>query len=158
MCWKLGPALATGCTVVLKTSEKTPLTALAICKLIGECGFPAGVINVISGFGAAAGQPLACHPHVDKIAFTGSTGVGHLIQKLAGESNLKRVSLELGGKSPHIIFDDADVDQAVNAVQHGLLFNQGECCIAGSRIFVHKDIYAEFVKKLVEVQTGIKGI
>lgn len=156
MIWKLGPSLASGCTVVLKTSEKTPLTALAICKLVEEAGFPKGVINVLSGFGPTAGQPLACHPHIDKIAFTGSTATARMIQKCAIESNLKRVTLELGGKSPHIIFDDADLDQAVNDVQHGLFFNQGECCIAGSRIFVHKDIYAEFVKKLLEVQAGIK--
>ena len=148
MAWKLGPALATGCTIVMKTSEKTPLTALAICKLVAECGFPKGVINVLSGFGQTAGAPIAMHPRVDKVAFTGSTGVGHLIQKMAAESNLKRVSLELGGKSPHIIFDDADLDEAIAAVHNGLFFNQGECCIAGSRVYVQSGIYAAFIKKV----------
>lgn len=150
LCWKWGPALATGCTVVMKTSEKTPLTALAICKLVEGCGFPKGVVNVLSGHGKPAGEPLARHMDVSKIAFTGSTAVGHLIQKFAAESNLKRVSLELGGKSPNIIFDDADLDQAIASAQVGLFLNQGQCCCAGSRLFVQDTIYDKFVARAVE--------
>ena len=152
------PALATGCTTVMKTSEKTPLTALAICKLVQAAGFPAGVINVISGFGPTAGAPLARHMDVNKIAFTGSTKVGKLIQRMSAESNLKRVTLELGGKSANIIFDDADMDQALNAAHVGLFLNQGQCCIAGTRIFVHEKIYDEFVAKAVaKARTAVVG-
>lgn len=148
--WKLGPALATGCTVVMKTSEKTPLTALHVSKLIKEAGFPAGVVNTLSGFGVTAGARLAKHPEVDKIAFTGSTAVGHLIAKFAAESNLKRVTLELGGKSPVIVCDDADLDVAVGATHVGLFLNQGQCCCAGSRVFVQDTIYDKFVARMVE--------
>jgi len=124
--WKISPALAAGCTVVVKTSEKTPLSALAVCRLIVEAGFPKGVINVLSGFGPTAGAPLASHMDVDKVAFTGSTAVGHQIMKMAAESNLKRVTLELGGKSPMIIFDDADLDEAVRATNTGIFMNHGQ--------------------------------
>lgn len=149
--WKLGPALATGCTVVMKTSEKTPLSALHVCKLIAEAGFPAGVVNVLSGFGPTAGQAIARHPDIDKVAFTGSTGVGKLIMKYSGESNLKKVSLELGGKSPMIVLDDCDIEQAVKASHIGLFLNHGQCCCAGSRLFVQAGIYDEFVKKAAEM-------
>jgi len=143
--WKLGPALATGCTVVMKTSEKTPLSALAICRLIKEVGYPKGVVNIVSGFGPTAGSPIALHMDVDKIAFTGSSPVGHKIMEMAAQSNLKRVSLELGGKSPLIVLPDADLDQAVAAAHIGLFLNMGQCCCASSRVFVHDDIYDKFV-------------
>lgn len=154
--WKLAPVLATGCTVVMKTSEKTPLTALYVSKLIKEAGFPAGVVNTLSGFGPTAGAHLAKHPEVDKVAFTGSTAVGHLIEKMAAESNLKRVTLELGGKSPVIVCDDADLDVAVDACHVGLFLNQGQCCCAGSRIFVHQGVYDKFVEKVVAKAKAIK--
>jgi aldehyde dehydrogenase (NAD+) len=154
--WKLGPALAAGCTVVMKTSEKTPLTALHVAKLIKEAGFPAGVVNILSGYGPTAGAHLAKHPEVDKVAFTGSTAVGHAIEKMAAESNLKRVTLELGGKSPVIVCDDADLDVAVDVCHVGLFLNQGQCCCAGSRIFVQDTIYDKFVEKAVEKAKAIK--
>lgn len=124
--WKIAPALAAGCTLVIKTSEKTPLSALAVCKLVNEAGFPKGVLNVLSGFGPSAGAALARHMDVDKVAFTGSTAVGHQIMKMAAETNLKRVTLELGGKSPMIVFDDADLDEAVRAVNTGIFLNHGQ--------------------------------
>jgi len=144
--WKLGPALATGCTVVMKSSEKTPLTALMLCDLIREAGYPAGVVNMLSGYGPGCGEHIVNHPLVDKIAFTGSTATGRLIAASAGR-NLKRCSLELGGKSPLIIFPDANVDLAVHVAQIGIFLNSGQCCIAGSRVFVHEDIYDEFIGK-----------
>jgi aldehyde dehydrogenase (NAD+) len=156
LAWKLAPALACGCTVILKTSEKTPLSALHVGKLIKEAGFPRGVVNILSGFGPTAGQHLARHPDVDKVAFTGSTAVGKKIQEYAASSNLKKVSLELGGKSPLIVFDDADIEQALTAAHIGLFLNQGQCCCAGSRIFVQEGIYDEFVKASVERARQIK--
>ena len=156
MAWKLGPALATGCTIVMKTSEKTPLSALAACKLIVEAGFPPGVVNVLSGYGPTAGQAIARHMDVDKVAFTGSTAVGRKIMTYSGESNLKKVSLELGGKSPLIVMPDADLDQAVMAAHVGLFLNMGQCCCASSRLFVHEDIHDAFVAKAVEVARGWK--
>lgn len=145
--WKLAPALATGCTVVLKTSEKTPLSGLAVAKLIQEVGYPAGVVNIISGFGPSVGEPLALHMDVDKIAFTGSSAVGHKIVEYSARSNLKRYSLELGGKSPLIVLPDADLQQAVEAAHIGLFLNHGQCCCASSRLFVHEDIYDTFVER-----------
>ena len=149
--WKLGPALAMGCTVVLKPAEQTPLTALRLGDLFNEAGFPPGVVNVVTGFGLTAGKPLAQHPLVDKVAFTGSTEVGFEIMKTSHVSNLKRVTLELGGKSANIILDDADLDVAVAQAQVALYLNQGQCCVAGSRLFVQEGIYDEFVKRSVEV-------
>jgi aldehyde dehydrogenase (NAD+) len=146
--WKLGPALATGCTVVMKSSEKTPLTALMMAELIHEAGYPKGVFNMLSGLGTAAGEPIARHMDIDKVAFTGSTAVGKGIQVAAGQTNMKRVSLELGGKSPLIVCDDADLDKAVGAAQIGLFLNSGQCCIASSRLFVHESVYDEFVAKI----------
>jgi aldehyde dehydrogenase (NAD+) len=145
--WKISPALAAGCTIVLKTAEQTPLSALYAAKLIKEAGFPPGVVNIISGYGKTAGAALAAHMDVDKIAFTGSTLVGRTIMKAAASSNLKKVTLELGGKSPNIIFNDADIDQAVSWVNFGIYFNHGQCCCAGSRIYVQEDIYDEFLAK-----------
>jgi len=148
--WKLGPALACGNTLVIKTSEKTPLSALRIAELIKEVGFPPGVVNIVSGFGPTAGAALAEHMDVDKIAFTGSTAVGRTVMIAAAKSNLKKVSLELGGKSPNIVFPDVDIDEAVEGAHAALFFNCGQCCTAGSRTFVHASIYDEFVRKSVE--------
>ncbi|HPF39879.1 MAG TPA: aldehyde dehydrogenase family protein [Phycisphaerae bacterium] len=148
--WKWGPALALGNTIVLKPAEQTPLSALYVAQLAMEAGYPAGVINVVPGFGPGAGAPIASHHDVDKVAFTGSTEVGHLIMEAAARSNLKRVSLELGGKSPNIVFADADMDAAVDGSFFALFFNQGQCCCAGSRLFVEEKIHGEFVERLVE--------
>jgi aldehyde dehydrogenase (NAD+) len=153
--WKIGPALACANCCIVKTSEKTPLSALAVAKLIVEAGFPKGVVNILNGYGPQAGMPLVRHPNVDKIAFTGSTPVGKLIMsECAG--TLKRVSLELGGKSPLIVFPDADLKQAAAAAHVGLFLNQGQCCCASSRLFVHEKIYDEFVKACVEMATARK--
>ncbi|XP_014031141.1 retinal dehydrogenase 2 [Salmo salar] len=148
--WKLGPALACGNTVVLKPAEQTPLTCLYIGSLVKEAGFPPGVVNILPGFGPTAGAAIASHMGIDKVAFTGSTEVGKLIQEAAGKSNLKRVTLELGGKNPNIIFADADLDLAVEQAHQGVFFNAGQCCTAGSRIFVEEPIYEEFVRRSVE--------
>jgi len=147
--WKLGPALATGNTIVMKLAEQTPLTGLAVAQLVKEAGFPAGVVNIVPGFGPTAGAAIAEHKDVDKVAFTGSTEVGKIIQKASGESNLKKVTLELGGKSPLIVMDDADLDFAVETAHFALFFNQGQCCCAGSRLMVHEKIYDEFVARSV---------
>ena len=145
--WKLGPALAAGNTVVLKPAEQTPLTALRVGELILEAGFPEGVVNILPGYGPTAGAAIAWHHGIDKVAFTGSTEVGHLIMEAAAKTNLKRVTLELGGKSPNIVFADADMDQAIEGAHFALFFNQGQCCCAGSRLFVEAKAYDEFVKK-----------
>jgi aldehyde dehydrogenase (NAD+) len=145
--WKLAPALATGNTVVMKPAEQTPLSALRIGELIIEAGFPPGVVNLLPGFGPTAGAAIANHMDVDKVAFTGSTEVGHLIMESAAKSNLKRVTLELGGKSPNIVFADTDLDEAVEGAHFGLFFNHGQCCCAGSRVFVERKIYDQFVEK-----------
>jgi phenylacetaldehyde dehydrogenase len=143
--WKLGPALATGCTVVLKPAEQTPLSALRLGELFEEAGFPKGVVNIVPGFGETAGAALAAHDGVDKIAFTGSTEVGKLIVKAAA-GNLKKVTLELGGKSPNVVFADSDVDAAIAGAANAIFFNHGQCCCAGSRLFVEKSIYDRVVE------------
>lgn len=148
--WKLAPALATGNAIVLKPSEVTPLTALRLAELAVEAGIPKGVLNVVVGYGPVAGDALARHMDVDKIAFTGSTRTGRAILKASAESNLKKVSLELGGKSPHVIFDDADLKPAVSAAFWGIFMNKGEVCAAGSRVLVQRKVHDEFVAKLVE--------
>lgn len=148
--WKLAPALATGNTVVLKTAEQTPLSALRVGELLIEAGFPPGVVNILSGYGPTAGAAISHHMDIDKVAFTGSTEVGHLIMEAAAKSNLKRVTLELGGKSPNIIFADADLNAAVAGSHDALFFNQGQCCCAGSRVFVEESCYDEFVARSVE--------
>jgi aldehyde dehydrogenase (NAD+) len=148
--WKFAPALAAGCTVVLKAAEQTPLTALRVGALTQEAGFPPGVINILTGFGPTAGGALARHMNVDKVAFTGSTEVGHEIMKAAAESNLKRVTLELGGKSPNIVFADTTLDAAVEGAFFGLFFNQGQCCCAGSRLFVEDRVHDEFVGRVLD--------
>ncbi|XP_071733922.1 aldehyde dehydrogenase family 2 member B4, mitochondrial-like [Rutidosis leptorrhynchoides] len=145
--WKVGPALACGNTIVLKTAEQTPLTALYVAKLFLEAGLPPGVLNIVSGYGPTAGAALASHMDVDKIAFTGSTETGKIVQELAAKSNLKPVTLELGGKSPFIVCKDADVDKAVELAHFALFFNQGQCCCAGSRTFVHESVHDEFLEK-----------
>ncbi|XP_063770299.1 aldehyde dehydrogenase X, mitochondrial [Pseudophryne corroboree] len=149
-CWKLAPALATGNTVVMKVAEQTPLSALYIASLIKEAGFPPGVVNILTGFGPTAGAAIARHMEVDKVAFTGSTDVGQLIQQAAGKSNLKRVTLELGGKSPCIVLADADLENAVEQCHEALFFNMGQCCAAGSRTYVEESIYNEFLERSVE--------
>ena len=147
--WKLAPALATGNTIVMKPAEQTPLSALRLGELILEAGFPEGVVNLLPGFGPTAGAAIARHMDVDKVAFTGSTEVGRLIMEAAAKSNLKRISLELGGKSPNIIFADSDLDDAVEGAHLGLFVNQGQSCCAGSRVFVEQTIYDEFVEKSI---------
>jgi aldehyde dehydrogenase (NAD+) len=147
--WKLAPALATGNTVVMKPAEQTPLSALRVGELIVEAGFPEGVVNLLPGFGHTAGAAIARHMDIDKVAFTGSTEVGRLIMEAAARSNLKRITLELGGKSPNIIFEDVDLDEAVEGAHLGLFVNQGQSCCAGSRVFVEEKIYDEFVEKSI---------
>jgi aldehyde dehydrogenase (NAD+) len=146
--WKLGAALAVGCTVVLKPAEQTPLSALYLAKLIQEAGFPPGVVNIVPGFGETAGKALAMHPDVDKIAFTGSSEVGKLIMSYAA-NDLKRVTLELGGKSPNIVFPDADFSQAIPGALQGIFFNQGQVCSAGSRLYIHKKAYDNVLSDMV---------
>src|ERR1700720_2994177 len=146
---ELGPARGTGCTVVMKPAEQTPLSALRVGELALEAGFPDGVLSLLPGYGPTAGAALARHMDVDKVAFTGSTEVGHLIMRAAADTNLKRVTLELGGKSPNIVFADADMDKAIEGSHFALFFNQGQCCCAGSRTFVEDKVYDEFVDKSV---------
>ncbi|KAE8736075.1 Aldehyde dehydrogenase [Hibiscus syriacus] len=145
--WKVGPALACGNTVVLKTAEQTPLSALYVSKLFHESGLPPGVLNVVSGFGPTAGASLSSHMDVNKLSFTGSTATGKVVLGLAANSNLKPVTLELGGKSPFIVCEDGDIDKAVELAHSALFFNQGQCCCAGSRTLVHESVYDEFVEK-----------
>jgi aldehyde dehydrogenase (NAD+) len=146
LAWKIGPALATGNTIVMKTAEQTPLSALVFANLVKEAGFPAGVFNLISGFGKTAGAAISSHMDIDKVAFTGSTVVGRTIMKAAAASNLKKVTLELGGKSPNIVFNDADIEQAISWVNFGIYFNHGQTCCAGTRIFVQEGIYDKFLE------------
>jgi aldehyde dehydrogenase (NAD+) len=147
--WKWGPALAAGCTIVLKPAEQTPLTALRVAALAQEAGIPDGVVNVVPGYGPTAGAAISSHMDIDKVAFTGEYITGQIVSEAAAKSNLKRVSLELGGKSPNIVFADADLDQAVDGAYIGLFFNQGQCCCAGSRLFVEDKIHDALVEKLV---------
>ena len=148
--WKWGPALATGCTIVLKPAEQTPLTALRVAAMAQEVGFPDGVLNVVPGYGPTAGAAISGHMDVDKVAFTGEYTTGQLIMEAAAKSNLKRVTLELGGKSPNVIFADADLDAAVEGSFFGLFFNQGQCCCAGSRLFVEEKVHDQFVEKMLK--------
>lgn len=153
--WKLGPALATGCTVVLKPAEQTPLSALRLGELICEAGFPKGVVNIVTGFGEPAGAALAAHPDVDKVAFTGSTEVGKLIVQAAA-GNLKKVSLELGGKSPNIVFQDADPELSIPGAASAIFFNHGQCCCAGSRLYVEHKLFDRVVEGVAEEAKKIK--
>lgn len=156
--WKIGPALATGNTVVLKPAEATPLSALFASKLVKEAGIPAGVVNIVPGFGKIVGEKISRHPKIKKIAFTGSTATGRVIMKNAAESNLKKVTLELGGKSPNIVFNDADVSTAVANISFGIFYNSGEVCCAGSRVYVQEGIYDKvleaFKKDALAVKVG----
>src|SRR5438105_2136424 len=148
--WKWGPALAAGCTIVLKPAEQTPLTALRVAELAQEAGFPDGVVNVVPGYGPTAGAAVSSHMDIDKVAFTGEYLTGQVVSEAAAKSNLKRVSLELGGKSPNVIFADADLDAAIEGAYFGLFFNQGQCCCAGSRLFVEDKVHDQLVEKLVK--------
>jgi betaine-aldehyde dehydrogenase len=155
--WKLAPALAAGCTVVLKPAEQTPVTTLEFARLLTEIkDLPPGVINIISGAGETVGAAMSAHPQIDKIAFTGGTETGRIIQKTAAESNLKKVTLELGGKSPNIFFADADFEAAVDGALFGLFINQGEVCSAGSRVLVQKSIHKKFVQAMVKKAKNIR--
>lgn len=153
LAWKLGPALACGNTVVMKPAEQTPLTALRIAELAAECGLPAGVLNIVNGFGETAGAALCTHPDVDKIAFTGHVDTAKIIQKATSDT-LKRTSYELGGKSPNVIFADANINDAVEGAFHAIYFHGGQCCTAGSRLFVEEKIRDEFVSKLAAKAKG----
>jgi betaine-aldehyde dehydrogenase len=153
--WKLGPALAAGCACVLKPAEQTPLTALEMANWFEQCGLPPGVVNIITGYGESAGAPLVAHEDVDKIAFTGSAAVGRIILKSAADT-IKRVTLELGGKSPNIFFADADFEAAIDGALFGVFINQGEVCSAGSRILVEKGIYSKFLDAITEKAKKIK--
>jgi phenylacetaldehyde dehydrogenase len=153
--WKLAPALATGCTVVLKVAEETPLTALRLGEILQEAGVPPGVVNIVTGFGETAGAALAAHPGVDKVAFTGSTEVGRLIVQAAAR-DLKHVSLELGGKSPNIILEDADLDVAIPGAASAIFFNHGQCCCAGSRLYVHERLFDKVVAGVSDEAKKIK--
>jgi phenylacetaldehyde dehydrogenase len=152
---KLAPALAAGCTVVLKPAEQTPLTALFLGELVRRVGIPAGVVNILPGYGESAGAALAAHPDVDKIAFTGSTEVGKKII-LAAAGNLKRVTLELGGKSPMVVFPDADLDRVIPGVTRGAFFLQGQNCMAGTRLFVHEQIFATVVERVAAMASSFR--
>jgi aldehyde dehydrogenase (NAD+) len=145
--WKWGPALASGCTIVMKPAEQTPLTCLRLAQLAKEAGIPDGVINVVPGFGPTAGAAVVKHPGVDKIAFTGEHRTAQVIMREAADT-LKRLTFELGGKSPNVVMDDADLDKAAQGAYIGLFLNQGQCCCAGSRVFVHKKVHGAFVEKL----------
>jgi phenylacetaldehyde dehydrogenase len=153
--WKLAPALATGCTLILKVAEQTPLTGLRLGELMAEAGLPDGVVNVLAGYGETAGAALAAHDDVDKVAFTGSTEVGKLILKAAA-GNLKKVSLELGGKSPVVVLDDADLDAVIPGAAAAIFFNQGQCCSAGSRLMVHKKIFDKVIAGVADQAKAIK--
>ncbi|EIM91723.1 aldehyde dehydrogenase [Stereum hirsutum FP-91666 SS1] len=156
MCWKIGPALACGNTIVFKPSEFTPLTALRMASLINEAGFPPGVVNILVGYGPTVGDAMSSHMDIEKLSFTGSTLVGRKIMERAAQTNLKDVTLELGGKSPNIIFNDADLDLAIDWSSHGIFWNHGQACCAGSRIFVQSGIYDEFLKKFTAKAASIK--
>ncbi|NAS21942.1 aldehyde dehydrogenase family protein [Herbidospora sp. NEAU-GS84] len=153
--WKLGPALTTGNTVILKPAEQTPLSALRLAEIMAEAGLPDGVVNVLPGYGETAGAALAAHDGVDKVAFTGSTEVGKLIVQAAA-GNLKKVSLELGGKSPNVVFDDVDPALAIPGAANAIFFNHGQCCVAGSRLFVHESRFDEVVGGVADIARGIK--
>jgi 4-guanidinobutyraldehyde dehydrogenase / NAD-dependent aldehyde dehydrogenase len=155
--WKVGPALATGCSVVLKPAEQSPLTALRLAELAAEAGVPDGVLQVVPGFGETAGQALGRHMDVDLVAFTGSTEVGKLFLRYSGESNMKRLALECGGKSPHIVMQDCgDLDAAAEAAAWGVFYNQGEVCNAGSRLLVHESLKDDFLERVVRVSEKIR--
>jgi phenylacetaldehyde dehydrogenase len=153
--WKLAPVLAAGCTVVMKLAEETPLSGLRLAEIMQEAGVPDGVVNILTGFGETCGAPLAAHPGVDKVAFTGSTEVGKLIVR-AASNDLKKVTLELGGKSPNIVCDDADLDVAIPGAAMAIFFNHGQACCAGSRLFVQEKVYDKVVQGVADLAKKIK--
>ena len=153
--WKLGPALLAGNSVVLKPAEQSPLTAIRLGELAVAAGLPPGVLNIVPGFGEEAGKPLALHPDVDMVSFTGSTEVGKLMLRYAGESNMKRVALECGGKSPHIVMQDADIDAAASGIAWGIYYNAGETCHAGSRVIVHASVKDKLIEAIAKVTATI---
>jgi aldehyde dehydrogenase (NAD+) len=150
LAWKWAPALSVGCTLILKPAEQTPLSALYVAALSKEAGFPPGVLNVVTGYGPTAGAALASHSDIRKIAFTGSTQVGKVIMEASAKTNLKKVSLELGGKSPLVVFDDVNLDEAVEIAHNAIFANHGQNCVAGSRTYVHENIYEQFVRKAAD--------
>jgi len=154
--WKLAPALAAGCTMIMKLSEKTPLSGLLVCDLIKQAGFPPGVVNVVNGHGPTTGSCIAKHPGIHKVAFTGSGATGKKIIVDSGNTNMKRVSVELGGKSPLIICKDADLDQAATSAHIGLFLNMGQCCCASSRIFIHEDVHDAFIEKITTMAKRLR--
>lgn len=154
--WKIAPGLATGNTLIVKPAEQTPLTALYLCSLIVEAGFPPGVVNVVPGYGPTAGAALASHPNVNKVAFTGSTAVGKQVAKLAADT-IKRVTLELGGKSPLVITPNFDVAKAAEIANFGAFANMGQCCCAATRTFVHESIYEQFITETARVVASKKS-
>jgi len=156
MSWKLGPALATGNTIVFKPSEWTPLTALRVAALIVEAGFPPGVVNIVNGYGSAVGAAISSHMGIEKVAFTGSTLVGRRIVKAAAESNLKKVTVELGGKSPTLILDDCDLEAAAKWAAFGIIFNHGQTCCAGSRVLVQENVYDKFMENFTTAMKAVK--
>jgi phenylacetaldehyde dehydrogenase len=153
---KIAPCLAAGCSMVLKPAEDTSLTAIRLAELILEAGVPPGVFNVVTGLGPEAGQALVEHSDVDKVAFTGSTATGRIILETAARANLKKVALELGGKSPAIVMDDADLDLAIPGAANAIFFNTGQVCVAGSRLYVHKKVYDKVVAGIADIATGMK--
>jgi len=153
--WKLGPALATGCTVVIKPAEQTPLSLLYTADLFKQAGFPDGVVNIVPGFGPVAGEAIVNHPKVDKVAFTGSTAVGKNIMKKAAD-DIKNITLELGGKSPNIVFDDANLEEAIEGAFQGIMYNHGQNCSAGSRVFIQRNVYEEVLEGLVKRANELK--
>lgn len=155
LAWKIAPALAAGCTVVLKPAEETPLTALYMARLVNEAGFPPGVLNVVTGYGHTAGAAISAHPGIDKVTFTGSTEVGRLILQ-AATGNLKKVTLELGGKSPAIVMPDADLEIAIPGAASGIFFNHGQVCTAGSRLFVHRSRFDQVVEGIADIARNMK--
>ena len=153
--WKLGPALLAGNSVILKPAEQSPLTAIRLGELATEAGIPPGVLNVVTGFGEEAGKPLALHPDVDMVSFTGSTEVGKLMLRYSGESNMKRVALECGGKSPHLVMQDADIEAAASGIAWGIYYNAGETCHAGSRVIVHASVKDKLIEAIGKVAATI---
>ncbi|WHY76569.1 aldehyde dehydrogenase family protein [Neobacillus sp. WH10] len=153
--WKMGAALATGCTIILKPAEQTPLSILYAAKLIQEAGFPAGVVNIVPGFGPSAGAAIVNHHDIDKVAFTGSTATGKYIMRQAAET-IKNITLELGGKSPNIILEDADLEEAIPGAFNGIMYNHGQNCSAGSRVFVHRKHYERVVEELAGLANNVK--
>ncbi|KAJ7266416.1 aldehyde dehydrogenase [Mycena haematopus] len=155
LAWKFGPALATGNCIVLKPSEITPLSALKFAELVAEAGFPPGVVNIVNGYGATVGQAISEHMHISKVAFTGSTLVGRKVLEASARTNLKVVTLELGGKSPTVIFDDCNLDQTIKWATHAMYGNMGQACVAGSRIFVQEGIYPQFIERFTAMVKGL---